>query len=201
MTERSNIHPLEEVTTGQDIDPGIPSQHHRGAIEQTQQGNTHLGSSVYSLCHADRSDEDSVSVSGLIMPHHDWKACEEIKRRRAAAADVALSAQRKVLKRLKAWHEWDFERRRSPLAFVMSVVGFPRRPKRPGLEELRALATFYFPRRAHLTLSVCDFGVDRFERFETTLGSINERMSDCIRAWPKLRCGAFLQFGATSRNG
>ncbi|KAL8788395.1 MAG: hypothetical protein Q9195_007313 [Heterodermia aff. obscurata] len=72
--------------------------------------------------------------------------------------------QRRVLRRLKAWHDWDENCHKSLTNFLMSKIGYPRRPSRPTHNELHQLALFYFPRRAKLKVIVCDYGDNRFER-------------------------------------
>lgn len=67
-----------------------------------------------------------------------------------------LGIQRKILKKLRAWHEWDKNRRRSPTKYILSCIYSTRTPC-PSHAELLALATFFFPPRAKLTATICDF--------------------------------------------
>ncbi|KAL8722754.1 MAG: hypothetical protein Q9225_000815 [Loekoesia sp. 1 TL-2023] len=84
-----------------------------------------------------------------------------------------LSKHRAVLKRLRAWHDWDQARRESLLSFVLSKLKIRRRPACPHEQELLSLALYYFPPRAELRATICDFGNGRFERFEQNLGKID----------------------------
>ena len=92
---------------------------------------------------------------------------------RLASAQVQLDQQRWVLSRLKAWHDWDENRHKSLRNFLLSKIGYPRRPNRPNNHELIRLALYFFPPRAKLKVIVCDYGDNRFERSEVMLGQID----------------------------
>ena len=85
-----------------------------------------------------------------------------------------LDSQRAVLKRLKAWHQWEHDRHESLGKFLMSKAGFPRRPICPSDDQLISLATHFFPPRWSLKVIVCDFGDGRFERCETKLLNVEK---------------------------
>ena len=89
---------------------------------------------------------------------------------------VKLEEQRKVLSRLKAWHDWDENRHKSLRNYILSKVGYPRRPSLPGRNELSPRALFYFPPRMKLKVILCDYGHDRFDRFEVELGRVESGM-------------------------
>lgn len=91
-------------------------------------------------------------------------------------AKVQLERQREVLGRLKAWHDWDENRHKSLRNFLLSKVGYPRRPSRPGYSELIELAFYCFLPPATLEVIICDYGHDRFNRFEVELGKIESGM-------------------------
>lgn len=55
-----------------------------------------------------------------------------------------LGIQRKILKKPRAWHEWDKNRRRSPIKYILSCIYATRTPC-PSHAKLLALATFFFP--------------------------------------------------------
>lgn len=80
-----------------------------------------------------------------------------------------LNSKRAVLKRLKAWHQWEIDRYKSLGKFLISKAGFPKRPICPSNDELLSLATYFFPPRWSLKVVVCDFGDGRFERCEIEL--------------------------------
>ncbi len=67
-----------------------------------------------------------------------------------------LGIQRKIVKKLRAWHEWDENRRRSPIKYILSCIYSTRTPC-PSHAELLAPATSFFPPRAKLTATICDF--------------------------------------------
>ena len=85
-----------------------------------------------------------------------------------------LDSQRAVLKRLKAWHQWDTDRYKSLGNFLMSKAGFPKRPICPSDDQLVSLARHFFPPRWSLKVVVCDFGDGRFERCETNLLNVEK---------------------------
>ena len=85
-------------------------------------------------------------------------------------AQEELKQQQQVLSRLKAWHDWDENRRKSLRNFILSKIGYPRWPSLPSRDELTQLILYYFPPRAKLKVVICDYGQDRFERFEVELG-------------------------------
>lgn len=88
--------------------------------------------------------------------------------------DEELNSQRAVLKRLKAWQQWDTDRYKSLGSFLMSKAGFPKRPICPSDDQLFSLARHFFPPRWSLKVVVCDFGGGRFERCETELLNVEK---------------------------
>lgn len=84
--------------------------------------------------------------------------------------------QRAVLGRLKAWHQWEIDRYNSLTGYILSKVGFPKRPICPSPEEVLSLATYFFPQRRSLRVVVCDFGEGRFDRFEISLENVQRCM-------------------------
>ncbi len=90
------------------------------------------------------------------------------------AARKMLDSQRAVLKRLKAWRQWDTDRYKSLRKFIMSKAGLPKRPKCPTPGQLFSLATYFFTPRWSLKVIVCDFGEGRFERFEVDLENVTQ---------------------------
>lgn len=86
-------------------------------------------------------------------------------------ATVRLDKVRGTLERLRQWHSWETERRQSLKKYLLRTF-LPRRPPCPSHDELKELATFFFPLRKLLQVTVCDIGKDRFERHETTIGGL-----------------------------
>ena len=104
------------------------------------------------------------------------KETSEKRAERWESAMLQLRLQRRVLSRLKAWHDWDENRHKSLRNFLLGKVGYPRRPPRPGNDELRQLAFYYFPPRSKLKVIICDYGDHQFDRFEVELGAIKSGM-------------------------
>ncbi|KAL8732440.1 MAG: hypothetical protein Q9181_003960 [Wetmoreana brouardii] len=96
-----------------------------------------------------------------------------------------LEQQRRVLDRLRAWHRWDEDRRTSPGKYLWSCIRSTR-PTCPSDKELLALATYFFPPRAELTVTVCDFGAGRYEKSSVSLGRLDEYMLE-KPGWATLR--------------
>ena len=116
---------------------------------------------------------DDTSYSG--SQHEKWKTQQD-RFEQLQSAEVQLDQQRRVLSRLKAWYEWDQNRHRSLKNFLLSKMGYPRRPSLPHHNELTQLALYFFPPRAKLKVIICDYGPDRFERLEVELGDIESGM-------------------------
>ena len=55
---------------------------------------------------------------------------------------------------------------------VASTNGLAKRPICPTDAQLLSLATYFFPARLSLKVTVCDFGEGRFERFDVDLGGV-----------------------------
>ncbi len=89
-------------------------------------------------------------------------------------AEHEADSQRIVLKRLKAWHQWDNDRYKSLRKFLISQAGFLKRPICPTPGQLFSLATYFFPPRWSLRVIVCDFGEGRFERCEVDLQNVTQ---------------------------
>ncbi|KAL8683968.1 MAG: hypothetical protein Q9224_006643, partial [Gallowayella concinna] len=81
-----------------------------------------------------------------------------------------------VLARLRAWHTWDEDRRKSPRNLLLSQLGIHKQPPCPDDDELISLALHFFPDRAKLSAVVCDYGDDRFERSECKMSEIASAM-------------------------
>lgn len=119
----------------------------------------------------------------------------------AGNADAILETHRVVLRRLKAWHQWETDRYKSLSKFLMSKAGIPKRPIRPTHAQLLSLATYFFPPRRSLKVVVCDFGESRFERFEVDLFNVQQCKSlfgsryDDIRFEYRIRLGAQTNVG------
>ena len=94
------------------------------------------------------------------------------RRSRGQAAQQEVGRHHAVLQRLKAWNNWETERYSSLSAFLLSKIGYPRRPDRPSDSELKQLATFYFPLRSKLEVSIYDIGNENFDLTTTTLGDV-----------------------------
>ena len=90
------------------------------------------------------------------------------------AARKILDPQRVVLKRLKAWRQWDTDRYKSLSKFIMSKAGFPKRPICATPGQIFSVATYFFTPRWSLKVIVCDFGEGRFERFEVDLENVTQ---------------------------
>lgn len=86
-------------------------------------------------------------------------------------AKDTLAKVREVLDRLRKWHDWELRRRHLLRKHLLSIV-FPRRPPCPSRDELKQLATFFFPSRASLIANICDYGEGRFQRSETPISKI-----------------------------
>ena len=93
---------------------------------------------------------------------------------RGQLAQQEIPKHRNVLRRLRAWHAWDTHHYSSLSAWLLGFFGIPKRPDRPNDSELKQLAMFYFPPRAELKVSICDFGEGKLEECETTLGQVEQ---------------------------
>lgn len=113
----------------------------------------------------------SAAVGGSDMDAHTFTRAHERKSRGDVAQQDA-ARHHSVLQRLKAWHQWETQHYSSLSAFLLGTIGYPRRPDRPGDSELKQLATFYFPPRSRLEVSIYDFGNEKFNLTTTTLGQI-----------------------------
>ena len=94
------------------------------------------------------------------------------RKSRGQAVQEEVGRHHAVLQRLKAWKKWKTEHYSSLSAFLLSTIGYPRRPDRPSDSELKQLATFYFPPRSKLEVSIYDIGNEKFDLTTTTLGNI-----------------------------
>jgi hypothetical protein len=147
--------PLEEVVTGRPSQDSIASPH--PSLDADNYANRFAGGYPKIYVNAQPTEGE-----------------DELRRRDDSARE--LQRQREVLKRLKAWHAWDVKRRINPFRFFWTLIGLPKRPACPSHEELLSLATFFFPPRKSLKVSICDFGEDyRCERHEVPLASIEHR--------------------------
>ena len=147
--------PLEEVVTGR------PSQGSTTSSEPSLDADTY-------------ANRFAGGYPKLYINAQPIEGEDELRRRDDSARE--LQRQREVLKRLKAWHAWDVRRRINPFRFLLTLVGLARPPACPSHEELRSLATFFFPPRESLKVSICDFGEDhRYERHVVPLASIERR--------------------------
>ena len=88
--------------------------------------------------------------------------------------DAVPESQRAVLRRLKAWYQWDIDRYQSLGQFLMSKAGVPKRPICPSRAELLSLAAYFFSRRQSLKVVVCNFSEGRFKRFEANFTNVGE---------------------------
>lgn len=118
----------------------------------------------------------SGSVDPELLTRHvsDGALMPSFSSEREAWNAIRLDSQRAVLKRLQAWHQWDIDRYKSPSKFLLSRVGFPKRPVRPTRAQLLSLATYFFPSRGSLKVVVCDFGEGRFERIQVDSVDIHQ---------------------------
>ena len=116
-----------------------------------------------------------VSDSPDIRRRHEEAEAERERSEQLKSAQVQLEQQRRVLSRLKAWHDWDENRHKSLRNFLLSKIGYPRRPSRPNDSELIQLALYFFPPRAKLKVILCDYGDNYFERSEVMLGEIETK--------------------------
>ncbi len=82
---------------------------------------------------------------------------------------ASLEPQRAVLRKLKAWHQWDTNRYKSLGNWLMSKAGLPKRPICPSKRELLSLSEYFFPLRRSLKIIVCDIGEGRLESFEADI--------------------------------
>ena len=94
---------------------------------------------------------------------------------RTEAAKKVLEGQRVVLARLRAWHQWEVDNRKSLFKYILSKLGYLRRPRRPDDADLVSLGNYFFPPRSLLKVTVCDFGHERAVRSTASLGAIEER--------------------------
>lgn len=113
----------------------------------------------------------SAAVGGSDMDARTFARAYERKSRGEAAQQEA-ARHHGVLQRLKAWHQWETQHYSSLSTFLLSTIGYPRRPERPGDSELKQLAMFYFPPRSKLEVSIYDLGNEKFDLTTTTLGQI-----------------------------
>ena len=110
---------------------------------------------------------DSIFVKDLADPDLESGAKSQDTNEIDHAKDDLVHV-RKTLEKLRLWHSWGVERDNSLHSFLKSKV-YPNRPPYPPVEELKRLATFFFPPRAKLIATVCDYGEGRFERHESSL--------------------------------
>ena len=76
-------------------------------------------------------------------------------------ANINLVEARKILDQLRQWHDYGIARSQSLRRNLWSRV-FPQRPPCPSQEQLKQLATFFFPPRASLEATICDYGDGHF---------------------------------------
>lgn len=153
----------------------------RGDVLQEPYGApNHLTEAIYGTSNTSASNSFWVNDTPFNSPFSRRRQEEEAAARKrsglVASAGKELEKHREVLKRLKAWHHWDANRHKSLSKFLLSNIGYPRRPDCPDESDLLSIAKYYFPPRAELKVIVCDYGTGRFNRFEETLGKIESRM-------------------------
>lgn len=105
------------------------------------------------------------------QPSQKHESVEEDIATEICDASVRLDKVREILGRLRKWHSWETERQQSLRRYLLRSL-FPRRPACPSHDELKDLATFFFPLRKLLQVTVCDIGNERFERHDTIIGDL-----------------------------
>ena len=179
--------PLESVVTqpapreSQSDSGAYPYLSQRGDVHPEPYGApNHLTEAIYGTSNTSAPNSFWVNDTPFDSPFSRQRQEEEAAARNrsklVASAGKELENHRDVLKRLKAWHHWDANRHKSLSKFLLSKIGYPRRPACPDESDLLSLAKYYFPPRAELKVVVCDYGDGRFNRFEETLGKIESRM-------------------------
>lgn len=147
----------------QSLADGLP---HRNRDENQAASEWIAQSHTDDLCTMDHNGSVERIADPDLESGAEIKGWNEIEHARSKLDQV-----REVLDRLRLWHEWEIRRRRSLRSYLLSKV-FPRRPPCPPLLELKQLATFFFPPRASLKVTICDYGEERFERHETLVCNI-----------------------------
>ncbi|KAI4198731.1 MAG: hypothetical protein LQ350_005115 [Teloschistes chrysophthalmus] len=110
---------------------------------------------------------------------------EEEKRAHKAEVAHQLEQQRDVLDRLRAWYRWDESRHTSPGKYLLSYV-YSKRPPCPSRKELVDLATFFFPPRSKLMVTICDHGIGRHEEISVPFGQVEQYLTEKPQ-WVALR--------------
>lgn len=153
----------------------------RGDVLQEPYGApNHLTEAIYGTSNTSAPNSFWVNDAPFSSPFSRQRQEEEVVSRKrselVALAAKELEKHREVLRRLKAWHDWHGYRHKSLKTFLLSKIGYPRRPHCPDESNLLSLAKYYFPPRAELEVVVCDYGDGRFRRFEESIGKIESRM-------------------------
>ncbi|KAI4125314.1 MAG: hypothetical protein LQ338_004328 [Usnochroma carphineum] len=97
---------------------------------------------------------------------------DEARIRKLSRCTTEYNAQKTVYDRLIDWADTSYNRLGNQVLGLF--MESRRRPPLPHRDELLGLARHYYPARADLKVQVCDFGLDRAERNEISLGQIEE---------------------------
>jgi hypothetical protein len=84
-----------------------------------------------------------------------------------------VQRQRPILLRFIKRADTDIQ---NPKDWIIYALRFFRRPPLPRDQELISLTLHFYSPRMKLKVHVCDFGDNRFEHFETTLGETEKCM-------------------------
>lgn len=95
------------------------------------------------------------------------------------ARSLQRNKQREVLKRLRAWRDWQdtqFLSRNFRLESWWKTL-LSDKPEIPQKEQLIDLVKHFYPLRADVKVYICDFGLNQFKRTSTTLADIERCMN------------------------
>ncbi|KAL8969187.1 MAG: hypothetical protein Q9183_002111 [Haloplaca sp. 2 TL-2023] len=122
------------------------------------------------------SDETVVSSKNVLTNFQKVAArdplIEEERIRKISRSNIQHLRQKGVYDRLVDWSDGPYRCLKNQL--LSPFKESCRRPPLPPKDDLVGLARHYYPARADLKVQVCDFGLGRAERTETTLGQIEE---------------------------
>lgn len=115
--------------------------------------------------------DEEKALGRIEQAHRQQRSDSTIRSLRIKAATKDLQKHRGVLERLQARHNWGKSRQGSFRQFLWSRLN-PKRPPCPPNKQLQSLAEVFFPPRALLNFSICDFGAGHFERHDTNIGRL-----------------------------
>jgi hypothetical protein len=116
---------------------------------------------------------DTLRDFGKILSRSRDPELEEAKRRKLEQYKQRTQRQRPTLLKLIRWADADVQTGKD---WILYALRFFRRPPLPKDQELISLARHFYPPRMELKVHVCDFGDNRFNHSEISLGEIERCM-------------------------